>query len=54
MPQNILLSLSIAYHTTKLIMEEDILNYSPTVIFRGTPCIRLSLRFKDKIYSHNT
>ena len=20
-------------------MEEDILNYSPTVMFRGTPCI---------------
>ena len=20
-------------------MEEDILNYSPTVVFRGTPCI---------------
>ena len=22
-----------------IIMEEDILNYSPTVMFRGTPCI---------------
>ena len=22
-----------------LIMEEDILNYLPTVMFRGTPCI---------------
>ena len=21
-------------------MEEDILNYSPTVMFRGTPCIK--------------
>ena len=24
-------------------MEEDILNYSPTVMFRGTPCILLNL-----------
>ena len=22
-------------------MEKDILNYSPTVMFRGTPCIRI-------------
>jgi len=23
-------------------MEKDILNYSPTVMFRGTPCIQIS------------
>ena len=27
------------YQTTEQIMEKDILNYSPTVMFRGTPCI---------------
>ena len=27
------------------IMEEDILNYSPTVMFRGTPCIRFEIRY---------
>ena len=26
------------YQTTEQIMEKDILNYSPTVMFRGTPC----------------
>jgi len=31
------------FKTTKVIMEEDILNYSPTVIFRGTPCTWLNL-----------
>ena len=30
--------MSLQYQTTYQIMEEDILNYSPTVIFRGTPC----------------
>jgi len=25
-------------------MEEDIQNYSPTVMFRGTPCIYLETR----------
>jgi len=40
----ILLPYSISYHrlwhqTTLQIMEEDILNYSPTVMFIGTPCI---------------
>ena len=40
----ILLSFSISYHhlwyqTTYQIMEEDILNYLPTVMFPGTPCI---------------
>ena len=44
----ILLSFSISYHhlwyqTTFQIMEEDILNYLPTVMFRGTPCILLFL-----------
>ena len=27
-----------------IIMEEDILNYSPTVMFRGTPCIKTKIR----------
>ena len=31
--------MSLQYQTTYQIMEEDILNYSPTVMFRGTPCI---------------
>ena len=31
--------LSLQYRTAYQIMEEDILNYSPTVMFRGTPCI---------------
>ena len=25
-------------------MEEDILNYSPAVMFRGTPCIKLGFQ----------
>ena len=25
-------------------MEEDFLNYSPTVMFRGTPCIFIDLK----------
>ena len=29
---------SLWYQTTYKIMEEDILKYSPTVMFRGTPC----------------
>ena len=32
--------MSLQYQTTYQIMEEDILNYSPTVMFRGTPCIQ--------------
>ena len=27
------------FHTTEQIMEKDIQNYSPTVMFSGTPCI---------------
>ncbi len=34
------------YQTTYQIMEEDILNYSPTVMFRGTPCIFLHTCFQ--------
>ena len=30
---------SLWFQTTYKIMEEDILKYSPTVMFRGTPCI---------------
>ena len=29
----------VSNNLTYQIMEEDILNYSPTVTFRGTPCI---------------
>ena len=32
-------------------MEEDILNYLPTVMFRGTPCI-LSLIALYELYIH--
>jgi len=39
------------YQTTKQIMEKDILNYSPTVLFRGTPCILHSYRL-HKYYLH--
>ena len=28
-----------------IIIEEDILNYSPTVMFRGTPCIIIDWYF---------
>ena len=28
-------------------MEEDILNYSPTVMFRGTPCIKKKNLLKE-------
>ena len=38
MPYNIYYY-SLWQQTTSNIMEEDILNYSPTVMFRGTPCI---------------
>ena len=31
-------------------MEEDILNYSPTVMFHGTPCIERSMRPKTNIW----
>ena len=33
-------------------MEEDIQNYSPTVMFRGTPCMLhgRSLHFKKRFY----
>ena len=30
---------SLWQQTTRHIMEEDILNYSPTVMFRGTPTV---------------
>jgi len=29
-------------------MEEDILNYSPTVMFRGTPCILREFQYLRK------
>ena len=29
-------------------MEEDISNYSPTFMFRGTPCSKPSLQYKNK------
>ena len=32
---------SLWYQTTLKIMEEDILKYSPTVMYRGTPCIKV-------------
>ena len=28
-------------------MEEDILNYSPTLMFRGTPCIKKNFNLND-------
>ena len=31
-------------------MEEDILNYSPTVMFLGTPCIYLFQHFQFQIF----
>ena len=39
-------------------MEEDILNYSPTVMFRGTPCIYrfiiINYRKKHILYQDET
>ncbi len=37
-------------------MEEDIQNYSPTVMFRGTPCMStkfLTIKTEDLILLHN-
>ena len=33
-------------------MEEDIQNYLPTVIFRGIPCIILSVTIIDILYNN--
>ena len=36
-------------------MEEDILNYSPTVMFRGTPCISArNIYEKEKFINETT
>ena len=37
LPYNIFIDL--LYQTTQQIIEKDILNYSPTVMFRGTLCM---------------
>ena len=34
-------------------MEEDILKYSPTVMFRGTPCISTVFKFKKSLFTVN-
>ena len=31
-------------------MEEDILKYSPTVMFRGTPCITVNFKDMKTVY----
>ena len=33
------------FHTTEQIMEKDILNYSPTVMFSVTPCIYIIFKY---------